>query len=224
MISKIQGTLEALEHDTALVRLDASPAPNAGSFTYSLMVSPYTAARLANFIGQLISLYTLYYIESPQQGASAFPRLIGFLTPTDRQFFELFTTCKGIGHRKALRAMAIATPQIAAAIANRDPDTLESLPEIGKRTAETVIATLRGKIEQFIEHAPLAADPAKAGPAASASSSDDLTRQALDVLVQLGENRAQAMAWIDRALSRSEPRPKDFQQLLTAVYRVKSGG
>ena len=45
--------------------------------------------------------------------------------------------------------MTMTTGQIAAAIVDRDVAMLQSLPEIGKRTAETIIAALHDKVDAF---------------------------------------------------------------------------
>ncbi len=54
----------------------------------------------------MITLTTFQYLESQGQGSSVIPRLVGFQSTAEREFFELFTTVKGIGNRRALRAMA----------------------------------------------------------------------------------------------------------------------
>lgn len=215
MIARIEGTLVGIEGNAAMIR------PASGGLTFAVLVPAYTAARLGGSLDQTISLSTYCFVESQSQGSTLIPRLAGFNTPEDRAFYELFTTCKGIGPKRALRAMAIATDQIAAAIADRDVTMLQSLPEIGKRTAETVIAALRGKVERFLDTASAAATSAT--PSTPARTS--IAREALEVLLQLGENRIEALAWIDRAISQAEDEPyQDAQALLAAVYRIKAGG
>ncbi len=213
MIARIEGTLVGIEGNAALIA-------TAGGFTFAVLVPAYTAARLGGALDQPIALATYCFVESQSQGSTFIPRLAGFTTPEDRAFYELFTTCKGIGPKRALRAMAIATGQIAAAIADRDVTMLQSLPEIGKRTAETIIATLRGKVDHFLD---LPA-PAGAAPTRGPSASGGIAREALEVLLQLGENRTEALAWIDRALSSTQDKPADAQALLAIVYRIKAGG
>ena len=214
MIVRIEGVLTALGEGSAVIE-------PGGGLTYEVLLSAYTAGRLGGKIGQRITLHSLHYFDSMNQGATLVPRLAGFETEQDKQFFELFTTCKGIGHRKALRALTLDTCQVAAAIADRDVSMLQSLPEIGKRTAETVIATLHGKVDAFLGPAPsgLRATGRADGQIAAAAGTG---RQALELLVQLGENRAQAMQWIDRAL-RDEDQPRDTQQLIERVYEIKAG-
>lgn len=217
MISEIQGILRGVEGGAASVRVGEG-------FTYEVLVSTFTAARLGDSIGQQVTLYTLYYLESQNQGATLLPRLAGFLTPDDRRFFELFTTTKGIGNRKALRAMTLSTDQIAAAIADRDLPLLQSLPEVGRRTAETIVATLYGKVDRFVSAAAFGPPAGGTAVATASGGARALAREALEVLMQLGENRTQALAWIDEAL-RDETlgeRPADVQDLVARVYRIKA--
>ena len=214
MIVKLEGILESIESDRACIRMP-------DGLTYEVLLPAYTAARLNGSLGQTVTLHTLHYMESQAQGATIFPRLAGFLSPIDKQFFELFVTCKGIGNRRALRAMTLSTPQIAGAIADRDLALLQSLPEVGKRTAETIAVTLKGKVDRFLDAVPVGArgDGATAGTTAPGG----LARDALHVLLQLGENRTQAVNWIDRALS-ADNAPTDAEALIAEVYRIKGGG
>ncbi|MFW6059816.1 MAG: Holliday junction branch migration protein RuvA [Phycisphaeraceae bacterium] len=222
MIARVDGTLERLEADHAQVTLP-------GGVTLEVLLPAFTVARLHGSEGEAVTLHTILFIESQAQGAMMMPRLAGFLSEQDRTFYQLFVTCKGIGYRRALRAMTLSSGRIATAIAERDIATLQSLPEVGKRTAETIAATLHDKVDGFadMDGEPTTVQPTdKAGRAATATSGGggrgQLRRAVLDVLVQLGENRADAMSWIDRALSQDEP-PTDEESLIAEVYRIKAG-
>jgi Holliday junction DNA helicase RuvA len=216
MIARIHGVLEALEGSTALIGAG-------GGLTYQVLLPAYTASRLGASIGRPVTLHTLHWLESQDQGSSMTPRLAGFLSEEDRRFFELFTTCKGLGRRRALRAMAMDTARIAAAIADRDLPMLQSLPEIGRRLAETLVATLHGKVDGFVSAAAFGDKPADAGSSRTAGDGS-LAREALQALLQLGEDRLTAVSLIDRALADPEQRPRTVQQLLTRVYALKAGG
>jgi len=217
MIARIEGILDSVEADRAYLRLP-------DGLTYEVLLPAFTSARLGGSIGRDVTLHTLHYLESQAQGATIFPRLAGFSSVTDKQFFELFVTCKGIGHRRALRAMTLSTAQIAGAIADRDLAMLQSLPEVGKRTAETIAVTLKGKVDRFLDTVPMgAAGPDGETDMPTAGVPGSLARDALHVLLQLGENRVQATNWIDRALS-SDDAPKDAEALVAEVYRIKGGG
>ncbi len=141
MITQIEGRLVAIEDGAAHVRV--------GDLTYEVLVPAADGMLLAASVGNTMVFHTLHYLEGQGQGSSYWPRLLGFRTVQDRAFFELFTTVKGIGNRKALRALQMPFARVARAIADRDLDTLQSLPEIGKRTAEAICVELKGKIEPF---------------------------------------------------------------------------
>lgn len=224
MIARVEGTLVRVEADHAQVALPSG-------ITLEIMVPAFTATQLHLAEGEPIALHTILFIESQAQGAMMLPRLAGFLTEQDRAFYQLFVTCKGIGYRRALRAMTLNSGRIATAIAERDIATLQSLPEVGKRTAETIAATLHDKVDGFavMESEPTSAQQAAQRTGAATTSSrggtgrSQLRRAVLDVLVQLGENRTDALTWIDHALSQDAP-PADEESLIAEVYRIKAGG
>ena len=209
MIARIEGTLAAVENGTALVQV-------AGGLTYEVLLPAHTAARLSGEAGARVAFYTRHFLENQSQGAVMVPRLAGFERSADRDFFDLFTTCRGIGQRKALRAMAMPTDQIAAAIADRDVNLLKSLPEVGKRTAESVIAALNGRVDALVSA------ETYAGGGESEAPESHMAREGLEALLQLGEQRADAVRWIDQALSQ-EPEPAGVDELLERVYRLKAG-
>ena len=208
MIARISGRLQEMRGPTALVDTGAG-------LWYEVMVPATDAERLANRIGQDIALHTINHIEGdPTRGAMT-PRLIGFDTPADRDFFRLFTTVKGIGVRKALRALIRPMGEIAAAIQSKDAKYLVALPEIGKRTAETIIAELHGKVEDF------------AGQLSSTSSETvdipEAGQEAASVLIQLGERRADALALVERVLAVA-PELDSPEEIIQQVYKLKAGG
>ena len=77
------------------------------------------------------------------------PRLIGFLTEVEREFFELFCSVDGVGVKKALRAMVRPVREVATAIEEQDTKALSALPGIGPATAERIVAKLRRKVPKF---------------------------------------------------------------------------
>ena len=113
MISRLSGTLiRTTEDGRALLRCEA--------ITYEVLVPAADVPGLADREGAAIEFETLHYLESHGQGATMLPRLVGFSTERDRSFFELFTTVKNIGYRKALRALQLPFDEVADAIAAKD--------------------------------------------------------------------------------------------------------
>lgn len=193
MICALTGTLRRVGAD----RIELA----AGALLYELLVPAFDLAELHSCLGQEITFHTIFYLQGDAGGGSIEPRLIGFVRSTDKRFFERFITVKGIGPRKALRALAIPVGQIAAAIESRDARLLVDLPEIGKRTAEQVIAELSGKVAEFA--APLDRSAARA-PAHGLTRSQ-VEEDAIAALVALGERRPDAEHLLDKAKATSTP-------------------
>ncbi|MEM1109159.1 MAG: Holliday junction branch migration protein RuvA [Planctomycetota bacterium] len=220
MISRLTGQLEVVEADKAFI---ATGSPDTPGLVYEVLLPAFAATRLSVKTGQTVTLHTFQFIESTAQGATMFPRLAGFLTPQDKQFFELFVTCKGIGHKRALRAMILDTNTLASAIADRDAKLIQTMPEVGKKLAETIVVTLRDKVEHFVSAAAYPTPGSDRDTSAGGTSGGGtLAREALEVLIQLGENRTQAVQWIDRVLMQDNP-PVDVQDVVAVVYQMKAG-
>jgi Holliday junction DNA helicase RuvA len=192
MITRITGILEAVEGLEATVRPE-------GGLTYQVLVPAYLAERLRGQIGGAVTLHTIHYLEGQGQGSSYLPRLIGFLTPQDRRFFDLLTGVDGFGNRKALRALAQEPALIARAIVGADAPWLSQLPEIGKKTAEKVILELKSKVAPF-----LTADEVRGLDQAGAPGPPDAVAEAVSALVALGETRADADRKVRQALARHQ--------------------
>ena len=210
MISRIEGELVSVGDN--FVELSC------GSITYELLVPAIDRQALAESIGQQVTFHTRYYLEGQSQGSSFVPRLIGFGSAQQRAFFELLTTVKGMGSRKALRAMQLHHSTIASAIATKDIDLLVSLPEIGKRTGETIVAQLNGKVDRFLEFKP--ADTDELGDSVADQQRAGVIKDALAALVQLGEPRPHARQLIEKALA-NDPALDSADELVAAVYRYR---
>lgn len=195
MISRIRGILvEVSETHTAQIEPEGSP------LTYEVLLPAYLAERLRGAVGKPVSLITLEYLESQGQGTSFIPRLIGFATESDRRFFDVFTTVKGIGNKKALRAMAVEPAAIARAIATKNVKALVELPEIGKRMAETIIAELNGKVDVFLAASEIEQldRAAESKPIARGTAEEE----AIEALIALGEQRPEAERKIAKVAAR----------------------
>lgn len=190
-----------------------------GGVWLEVLLPAYLARGMSERHGQPLSLYTHAYLESQGQGTSFIPRLIGFETIGDRRFFEVFTTVKGIGNRKALRAMEVPPAELARAIADRDTAALVRLPEIGKRLAETIIAELNGKVAAFLSVSERRDMDTPSGAHAPRMPSSGPRHEAVAALVALGETRADAERKVEVVLSRRDgPDPITADEVLVLVY------
>jgi Holliday junction DNA helicase RuvA len=192
VIASLEGELISAEDGVALVQV--------GAMSYEVLVPAADVPALAGRRGAVVRFVTLHYLEGQGQGSSFWPRLIGFRSADDRDFFELFTTVKGIGVRKALRALQRPFAEVAAAIARRDEKALTALPEIGKKMAETIVVELKDKVARFTATAGGGKGAAPTEGGASVTALAGAAGDAVIVLVQLGEPRPMAERLIERAL------------------------
>jgi Holliday junction DNA helicase RuvA len=206
MLTRITGRLESVASGLAVLSV--------GPIAYEVHVPACDAPRLAGRIGEELTLHTLHYLEAQGQGSSLLPRLVGFDSPHDRTFFQLFTTVKGMGYRKSLRALAIPFAEVARAIHHQDHAALQALPEIGKRSAQTIVAELSEKVEPFL---PQGVEQAGVPPGATVPTSGPAA-DAVDALVHLGEPRQRAEALVAKA-ARDLGEEATADALVTAALR-----
>ncbi len=203
MITKITGHLVALKDDVLTLRIDA--------FEHEVLIPEFTRRQLQRELNQDISLHTIEYLEgNPMQGRLT-PRLIGFLSEVEREFFELFCSVDGVGVKKALRAMVRPVKEVATAIEEQDAKALSALPGVGAATSERIIAKLRRKVPKF-------ALMVAREQAAEAEVQPDVVSEAYELLRGLGHSESDARRLLDAALS-AKKKYKDVQTLLQAVYQ-----
>lgn len=209
MITKITGILQVLDADSATILKDG--------FEFEVFVPEFTRRQLQGKVTDKIALHTILYLDgNPQQGRLT-PRMVGFLNPVERQFFQLFCSVDGVGSKKALRAMIRPVPEVASLIEEQDAKGLSGLPGIGPATAERIIAKLRRKMSRF---ALLISDQPSQK---NADVKQDMVREAFDVLRALGHNEADSHRLVDAALAK-KGKYKDVDALIHAIYEQNSGG
>ena len=143
------------------------------------------------------------------------PRLIGFLSEAELEFFELFCTVDKVGTRKAMKALIRPIREIADAIQRQDPKWLTTLPGVGAATAEQIVATLRRKVTKF---ALMPAQPDGDGTAPSAAAVEgDILEVAYQALLSVGHSPPDARERLDKALADGK-RFKSVDELLVAIY------
>ena len=203
MITKITGQLIALEENILTLRV--------GAFEYEVLIPEFTRRQLQSQVGQEISLHTVEYLEgNPMQGRMT-PRLIGFLSEIEREFFDLFCSVDGVGVKKALRAMVRPVKEVATAIEEQDATLLSALPGIGPAMSERIIAKLRRKVPKF---ALMVAQQ----EVHEAEVESDVVVETFEVLRRLGHSESDARRLLDAALS-AKKKYADVQSLLQAIYQ-----
>lgn len=209
MITRIAGKLTRVLDEE--VRLEAGP------FEYQVLVPEFVRRALQLRIGQEVTLHTVHFFDgNPMQGRVV-PRLIGFPTEAELDFFDLFCTVDKVGTKKALKAMVRPVKEIADAIQRQDAKWLTTLPGIGPAGAEQIIATLRRKVTRF-SFIPTESEDAQSGTTPVDAA---IVEDAYMALMALGNNPAEARTLLDRALIGQDP-PASVEVILQRIYAQKS--
>ncbi|MFM1996050.1 MAG: hypothetical protein RLZZ111_437 [Planctomycetota bacterium] len=203
MIKRVSGVLERVEPTAVEVAM--------GPAVHEVLVPELVRRSLQAKVGQSVTLHTLEFLEGNPTRGNLVPRLVGFLTEVEREFFELICEVDGVGVRKALRAIVRPVGEIATAIEEQDAAALAGLPGIGAATAERMIAKLRRRMPKFALLVARDA-PDQAAPGA------DVLAETYDVLRSLGHSESEARRLVD-GLREGKKKYKDVQEALEAIYR-----
>lgn len=215
LISEITGEVlyDRIQRNALLVRVN--------SLAYEVFVPSGIASRLRQMPQaerpNPMTLYTINYIDGAVGGGHLTPKLVGFLDPIDREFFEAFTTVPGVGFMKALKCLVRPINEIALAIERGDALFLEELPFIGKKTSERIVTELRGKMAKFAlahKEAPLAIER---------ESSSELREEAIQVLSQLEYSRTEAQRMTEVVFAQHK-NLKTVEDFLQKVFEQKQSG
>ena len=212
MITQIRGVLRAVAEESLTLGVDP--------FELEVLIPEHTRRQVQGKVGESITLHTTFYIEGQAMGAKMTPRLIGFLSTVDREFFDTFCSVDGVGVRKALRAMVRPVRELARNIQEQDVKMLSTFPGIGEAMAERIVAKLRRKVGIFALI--VNADGTTSAPSATngeaAHAEPDVVSDAYAALLAVGHNEMQARAMLDRALS-GRKKFKSLPDLIEAIYQ-----
>jgi Holliday junction DNA helicase RuvA len=133
MIAYLQGKLAEAQMDTVLLVTQG--------VGYELQCSLTTVETLQNDLGKNIELWAYTHVREDAL------QLFGFLDKTEKQMFLSLLKVNGVGPKMAITILSGASPgQILEMIENEDVKALSKLPKVGKKTAEQMILTLKGKL------------------------------------------------------------------------------
>ena len=204
MIRRIRGELVGAYAESVLI--------DVGGLSYEVHVpEPVREAVWDRGLGSTVELFTYYYLQS--DGNRATPWLIGFQTELQLEFFERLLDVPRMGPLAALRALVLPVGRIARAIELQDEHLLKSLPGVGRQRARDLVATLQGKLGAFVDMAELP-EVAMAGPRSDTESA------ALEVLMQLGVSRAEALHSIVQVTA-ADPSLTAVDEIVREVFRQR---
>lgn len=211
MISALTGELRQVDEDRVHLQV--------GPMLCEVLVPASDVHLLQAGVGEQMTFHTIMYLEGDAAGGNLTPRLLGFLRPDDKRFFEKFITVKGIGPKKALKALIYPAGEIAQAIESKDAKFLVGLPQIGKRMAELIVAELAGKVGEFAT----VSMNERAALGFAAGSRTTAEEDAIAALMALGERRSDAEHLLDRAKQQhGEAKLKTTNDYVREMLRMRT--
>ncbi len=212
MIAQITGTVQEVGDNSVLLKV--------GDICYEVLVPSSVVSGyrkkdkpVKNEKPSVDTFFTIQYIEGSSGHGNQFMRLVGFRRKIEKDFFQLYTSVEGIGYRTALRSLLLPIQKIAGAIERNDLPTLQKLPHIGKRTAEKMVATLKGRMQKFALD--LAEQPLSTPP------EEDLRSEVMQVLRQIGYAEDEADSLIDKAM-RNNPKLKAAEDMIQEIFKMQN--
>ncbi len=131
MISRLRGTVLALKAPIAII--------DVGGVGFKVSCSQGALDKLN--LGHVGELYTHLIVREDDLS------LYGFASEEEVELFQTLLSVSGIGARTALSMLSkMSADQLRHAITNSQAEVIARVPGIGKKTAEKIIFTLRGKI------------------------------------------------------------------------------
>lgn len=135
MIGKLKGTIDEIGDDYVLVDVHG--------VCYVAFCSSRTLGRIGS-VGEAVVLFIETYVREDQL------KLFGFLTPLERDWFNLLQIVQGVGSKVALAILSTLNPsELANAIALQDKAVISRAPGVGPKVAVRILTELKNKAPAF---------------------------------------------------------------------------
>jgi Holliday junction DNA helicase RuvA len=133
MIGYLRGKLIDLSTETALL--------DVAGVGYEVLASTSTLSDISPFLHKEITLWIYTHVREDTL------QLFAFHSKNEKALFLSLLKVNGVGPKMALSILSGAGVQhVQALIENGDAKGLTQLPKVGKKIAEQIILTLRGKL------------------------------------------------------------------------------
>jgi len=134
MIAGLDGTLEQINTDSAIIRV--------GGVSFQVYTPASTLGQLGS-MGDRVRLHTHLHWKEDSTA------LYGFATSQELDLFKMLIAVSGVGPKSALSVLSTLRPDdLVSAILGSNADLIAQAPGIGKKTASRVILDLKEKLEK----------------------------------------------------------------------------
>ena len=150
MISQLAGRL--VTRDVERVEITTS-----GGVTYEVSIPLGTFEALPSR-GEAVTLFTHLVVRDDEW------LLYGFSSAHERAVFRRLLLATGVGPALALGMLSrFAADRLVRAIREKDVDTLQSVPRVGRKKAQQLVLDLADKLDDLFEDGTAAATPSAPG-------------------------------------------------------------
>lgn len=197
MIARITGKLAAKS-------IDRIEIMTAGGVGYELVI-PLAVLESLPKLGDEVTLHTALVVKEDGW------QLFGFGSTQDRALFHTLLGASGVGPALALGLIsALGSGRVVRSIRDRDLETLQSVPRVGKKVAERLCVELGDKMKDF------AGEPSGAG---SSAKPEGVSADAVRALIALGYTTADAEKAVRSALEATKAKA-DTAAVIRAALEV----
>lgn len=181
MIASLEGVLSVREPQRALI--------DVGGVGYLLEIPLSTYYSLPP-LGERVRLHTYLHVQEDAL------RLFGFATAGEREMFLRLISVSRIGPKVAVGILSgIGVAELRAAVLAGDVARLSRIPGVGAKSAERLVVELKEKVLALEGEAA----PEAKTPEAGEKLPEDIRRDALSALINLGYRRSEAERAIGEA-------------------------
>ncbi len=210
MIGKIRGVVEERDAETCLV--------DVAGVGYELTCSVPTLDDAA--VGQKAVFFVYTHVREDQIA------LFGFSSKLEKELFLSLLSVNGVGPKMAIKILSSTSMgELARAIESGDVKALSQLPKVGKKTAEQLVITLKGKVAAYAERGFMAHAANADSARVSATGAMPLTGQASilheisSALLNLGFRAPE----IERVMSALDAREAGRETALDSSLTLEDG-
>lgn len=133
MIASISGIVQKIKGDSLVVQVGGVGL---------LVILPKTMLGQVDEVGRPITLFT--HLQWREKGIA----LYGFSNESELELFELLLSVSGVGPRLALAIISTLSPDVlTGAVAREEPEVLQRVSGIGKKTAQRIMFHLRDRFQ-----------------------------------------------------------------------------
>jgi Holliday junction DNA helicase RuvA len=177
-----------------------------GGIGYKIFIPVNVLNRLSQ-VGSDVMLHLSFVVREQAQS------LYGFLTVSERDFFEALIGVTGIGPKIGLALIGhMPLAELQQAIASEEAAVLCRIPGIGKKGAERLIVEMRDKVGGYGIH------PSDLAVHLVVDPKTQRITDAMSALINLGYNQVTAQKAIQKAMKET-PGTDDLSMLISSALK-----